>query len=208
MRLAEADDGHEVAGARTFFAIAEEKVSVAGRAKIADENIFLSDARFQKLPAIGLSQVEKNIFRRGLVSRRRHAEPLQWIGRISRAQFIKPLCGIRELRREGGRAFGAAFVATTANRRAESGDKVCGARAKLHLHAANRFLRDSSQRAAPAGVNGSHGVATRIDEKNRHAIGGLHAEKQTGTIRCRCVTATDFCRRFVEEAYYVRMKLP
>ena len=183
MRLAEADDSHEAAGARTFFAIAEEKIAAAGGAKVADKNVFLSDARIQKLPAIGFAQVEKNVFRRGLASRRRHAEPLQWIGRISGAQLIKPLCGIRELRREGGRDFGADFVAATANRWAESDDKVCGARAKLHLHTASGFLHDSLQRAAPASVNGSHGVAARIDEKNRHAIGGLHAEEQTGTIR-------------------------
>ena len=75
---------------------------------------------------------------------------------------------------------GADFVAAAADARAERGDHVFRARAKFHLHAAERFFGDARERAAPAGMNRGDGALLRIGEKNRNAVGGLDGKQDAG----------------------------
>ena len=88
--LANSDDRHKAAGGAAFFAIAEEEVAAAGGAQVTDCNVLRAQASFEELSAIGLAEVEENIFRRRLMAGRLHVEPLQWIGLVTSAQFIEP----------------------------------------------------------------------------------------------------------------------
>lgn len=43
------------------------------------------------------------------------------------------------------------------------------------------FLQDAGKRAAPAGVHGSDGAFSWINEKNRNTVGGLNAKEKAGS---------------------------
>ena len=119
-----ADDCQKAAGTRGFFAIAEEQIGVAGSAEIADENVGFAEAGGKQLRAIGFAQIETNIFRRRLVARRHHVQPLQRIRFFASAQFVEIFFGIGELRSEFGDQLGADFVAAAADGWAERGENV------------------------------------------------------------------------------------
>ena len=160
-----------------FLAMTEKKTAMAGSAKIAEENIFVPQTGGKKLRTIGFRYVEANMFVRRLMPRRHHVQPLQRIGFFAGAEFIKIFRGIGELRSEFGYEFGAHFVATAVDRRAESCDEVGWLGAELHAHLPDGFLRDSGKCSAPAGVNGSDGALLWIDQQNRNAVGRLDAEQ-------------------------------
>src|SRR6266700_2902830 len=107
-------DGQQAAGGVGFFAIAEEQAGVAGRAKIARENICVAETGGEKLRTVGFAKVEANIFGRRLVARRHPVEPLQGIGFFAGAEFVKIFRGVRKLRSEFRDEFGADFVAAPA----------------------------------------------------------------------------------------------
>ncbi len=177
VRSAETDDGHQAAAARAFLAIAEEKIRAAGGAEITRIDVLSGDACFEKLRAIGGAKIEADVFRRRLVAGRQHVQPLEGIGLIAGAKLIEPIGGIRKLRLERAGDFRAHFITATADGWAHGGHEVLGARAVLHVHAAEGLLDNAPQSAAPAGVNGGNGAAARIGKKNRHAIGRLDAEE-------------------------------
>src|SRR5450432_4749744 len=113
-----------------------------------------------------------NIFRWWLMSRRTHVEPLNWIGLVASARFVKVFGSILELGGKFGYQLNADLVAAGTDRRTNRGEKIVGLAAEFSLHAANGFLRDACEGAAPAGVNCSDSSFLGIDQKNRHAIGG------------------------------------
>src|SRR5882724_1647530 len=116
--------GQQAAGGVGFFAIAEEQAGVAGRAKIARENICVAETGGEKLRTVGFAKVEANIFGRRLVARRHHVEPLQRIGFFARAEFVKIFLGIGELRSESRNQFGADLVTAAADCGTESRKNV------------------------------------------------------------------------------------
>src|SRR5215472_1944089 len=138
---------------------------------------------------------------------RLHVEPLQGIRLVAGAQFIKPFRRIRELRLELRSNFGANFVATAGDGRADSSEQVSRLRTKMHLHLANRLYNDSLQSSAPACMHRGHGALLWINEKNRNAVGRLDGKQQAQLIRNRGVAPTRFCRGAAEEMNDVRVNL-
>ncbi len=196
---AEADDGEEAAALGAFLAVAEEEVTTAGGAKIADEDVLVAEAGAEKLGAVGFAEVEEDAFGWGLVARGHHVQPLDGIGFVAGAEFIEPVGCIGELREELRGDFGAHFVAAATYGRADGGEEVGGLGLELHLHFADSFGDDAGQGATPAGMNGSDGALSRVDEENGDAIGGLDAEEDAGAVGDRGVALTDYRRRGVEE---------
>ena len=80
-----------------LLAIAEEEVAAAGGTEIADEDVWGAEARAEELGAIGFTEVEEDVFRRGLVARGHHVEPLDGIGFVASAEFIEPFRGLGKL---------------------------------------------------------------------------------------------------------------
>ena len=120
---------------------------------MADGYVSREQASFQKLGPIRFAQVEEDVLRRRLMTRRRHIQPLQGIGFVAGAQFVEPLGSVWELRSKFRCHFGAHFVATAANRRTDGSKDVHGLCRILHLHFADGFGDDALQGAAPTGVN-------------------------------------------------------
>lgn len=156
--------------------MAEEQAGVAGRAEIANVDIFRDKAGSHKLRAIGFAKIEMDVFRRRLVAGRFHVEPLERIGFFAGAGLVEVVSGIGELRGEFGDKVGGDFVAARTDRRADRGKEIGGFGAEFELHAADGLLRDSGESAAPTGMNGGNGALFRIHQEDRDAIGGLNAE--------------------------------
>jgi len=163
--------------------MAEEEIGVTSGAKTARENVLQAQAGGEELRAIGFGEIEVDIARRGLVARGRHAEPLQRIGLIAGARLVEILGGVRELRSELGDKIRAHFVTAGTDGGPERGEQVARLAAEFETHAANGFLGDAGERALPTRMDGGDGVFLGINEKDRDAIGGLHGEEQTGTVR-------------------------
>ena len=142
--------------------------------------------------AIGPAKIEVDIFRRRLVARWRHVEPLNGIGFVSGARFVEIIVRVGELRSEFADKLDANFIAARADGGAERGKNVDRSTAEFELHAANGFLSDARERAAPTSVNGGDDAFLWINEKNGHAIGSLHAEQQAGGV---CERGVAFRRR-------------
>jgi len=151
------------AGDIAFLAIAKEEITTAGGAEIANEDIGAAEAGGEELRAIGLAQIEANIFGRRLVAWRHHVEPLQRIRFFAGAQFVEIFFGVGELRCEFGNQLCADFIATATDGRAERGENVSWICAETHAHFSDGFSRDASEGSAPAGVDGGDGALLLID---------------------------------------------
>ena len=155
---------------------------MARSTEFADKNVLRAQTGFEELGAIGLAQVEQHVFRRRLVSRRHHIQPLDGIGLIAGAKLVEPLVRFGELRLKLDGYFRTDFVATAANRGPDGRDQVPGLGAELHLHPADGFHNDALERAAPSCMHSRNGALFRIHYKNRDTIRSLHAKQQTGTL--------------------------
>jgi hypothetical protein len=204
---ANADGSKQAAGERAFAAMAEEKIGAAGGAKIAGKNILRAQARDQELRAIGFAKIEVNILWRGLVAGGLHVEPLERIGLFAGAGFVEIVRGISELRGELGDEVGGDFVAAGTDGRADSGEQMSGVAGEFELHAANGFLRDAGECAAPAGVDGGYGSFLGIYEENGHAIGCLDAEEDARPIRGGGIAFTGFRAWLGEEVNHIGVNL-
>ena len=164
-------------------------------------------ARSQELRAVGFAQIQSNIFGWRLVAGRLHVEPLERIGLFAGARLIEVIGGISELGAELGDKVGGDFVAARANGGADGRKKMRRLAAEFEGHAANGFLRDASQRAAPSGMDGGDGALFWIHQKNRHAIGGLHTKKNARLAGGRGVAFAWIRRCLWEEMNHVGMDL-
>ena len=174
---------HQPPRLRAFAAIAEQQIRAARGAQIAHVDLFFRHAGIDQLPAIRGAQIELHARRRRHVPRRHHRQPGQPERLLAVRQLlerpVKPIRGGRKLRRERLRDFGADFVAAAADRRSERGDHIARARPEFHAHPPKSFHGDARERAAPARVNRGHHAPPRVRKKDRHAVGGLHAQQQT-----------------------------
>jgi len=195
------------AGLGALFAVAEEEIGAAGGAKIADEDILGAEAGGEELGAIGLFQIEEDVFWRGLVARGHHVEPLDRVGFVAGAEFVEPIGGIGELGVELDGDFGADFVTAAADRGTDGGEEIDGLGAEMHLHLADGFDGDAGEGAAPSGVNGGHSAVFGVDEENGDAVGGLDAEEEAGTVGGRGVAFAGFGGDGVDEMDYVGVDL-
>src|SRR5260370_34934591 len=132
---AEADDGEEAAALGAFLAVAEEEVTTAGGAKIADEDVLVAEAGAEKLGAVGFAEVEEDAFGWGLVARGHHVQPLDGIGFVAGVKFGEPVGGFGELGQELSGDFRAEFVAAAADEWANGGEEGGrpGLEGPLHL---------------------------------------------------------------------------
>jgi hypothetical protein len=188
-------------------AVAEKQIRAAAGAEIADGNASGGDAGFEKLRAGRGAKIEADILGRGLMARWGHVEPLKGVGLVAGANFVEPFGGVRELRVESLRDFCANLVATAADGGANRGDEVFRAGAELHAHAADGFLGDALEGAAPAGVSSGDGVATVVGQKNRDAISGLDREEEARLIGERSIPAAGLHGSGFERADDVGMEL-
>jgi len=203
----DADDGQEAAALRAFFTIAEEEIAAAGGAEIADEDVGGAETGAEELGAIGFAEIEEDVLGRRLVAGGHHIEPLDGVGLVAGAKFVKPSGGFSELREKLRSDLRADFVAAAADRGADGGEQVGGLGFELHLHLADGFDDDALERAAPSGVNGSDGALFRIDEENRNTVGGLHAKEKAGAVGDGGIASARIGRRGVEKMDYIGMDL-
>jgi hypothetical protein len=207
MELTDADGGHEAAAQGTLLAIAEEEVAAAGGAKVADEDVWSAETGADELGTIGFTEVEEDVFGRGLVAGGHHVQPLDGIGLVAGAEFVEPLGGFGELREELRGDFGANLVTATADRRADGGEEVGGHGFKLHLHLADGFDEDALERTAPTGMDGGDGAFFGVDEENGDAVGGLDGQEKAGAVGGRGIAAASVGRWCVEKVDDVGMDL-
>src|SRR6266849_7700386 len=158
----DADDGQEATALGAFFAVAEEEIAAAGGAEFADKDVGGAEAGAKELGAIGFAEIEEDVLRWRLVAGGHHVEPLDGIGLVAGAEFVKPFGGFSELGLELGGDFSANFVAAAADRGADGGEEAGGIGFELHVHLANCFDDDALQGATPAGVNGGDGALFHI----------------------------------------------
>jgi len=128
------------------------------------------------LGAIGFAEIEEDVLWRRLVAGRLHVEPLEGVGLVAGAGFVEVVLGVGELGGEFGDEVGGNFVTAMADGGPDGGEEIRRLAAEFELHAADDFLRDAGEGAAPTGVDGGDGAFSRIDEKNRYTIGGLNGE--------------------------------
>jgi hypothetical protein len=204
---ADADDGEEAAGLEAFLAVAEEEIAAACGAEIADKDVLFGEAGGEELGAVGFAKIEVDALGGRLVAGGHHAKPLKRVGLIAGAEFVEPFGGIRKLGKIGGRNFGANFVATAADRRAKRGEQIGGLGGEFHLQFSNGFCDDALQSAAPARVDGGYSSFSGIDEKNRNTVGGLDAEKKSGSVCDRGVTTARVSWSCIEHVDDVGVKL-
>ena len=104
--------------------MAEEQIAVAGGTEVAREDIFGEQAGGNELRAIGLAEIEVDMFGGRLVAGRLHVEPLERIGFFAGAGFIEIVRGIGKLRGEFGDEVGGNFVAAGADGRTDCGEEI------------------------------------------------------------------------------------
>src|SRR5256885_5403868 len=104
------------------------------------------------------------MFWRGLVAGGNHVEPLDGVGFVAGAEFVEPFGGFGELGEELSGDFGADFVATPTNGRADGSEQVGWFGLELHLHMADGFDDNALEGATPSGMNGGDG-ALRSEER-------------------------------------------
>jgi hypothetical protein len=190
-----------------FFPVAEEEIAAAGGAEIADKDVLFGEAGAAELGAVGFAKVEVDALGGRLVAGGHHAKPLERVGLIAGAEFVEPFGSIRKLGQIGGGDFGANFVATAADGRAERGEQIGRLGGEFHLHFSDGFCDDALQSAAPARVDGGYSSFSGIDEKNRDTVGGLDAKKKSGLACDGCVTTAGISRRGFEHVDDVGVKL-
>ncbi len=206
--LTYADNGEKTAGEWAFAAVAEEQAGVAGGAEVAVVDIFGEQTGGHELRTIGSAKIEVDVFRRWLVTGRLHVEPLQRIGFFAGAGLIEIVRGIGELRGELGNEVGGNLVAAGTDGRADGGEKIGGLAAKFELHAADSFLGDAGERAAPTGMDGGDSAVLRINKKYGHAVGGLDGEELAGAIGGGSVAFARVGSCLRENPDQVRVDLP
>jgi len=180
---------------------------VAGGAEIAYKDVFFEKAGSYELRAIGFAKIEMDVLRGRLVAGRFHVEPLERIGLFAGAGLVEIVGSIGELRGEFGDEVSGDFVAAGTDRGADGGEEISGLAAELELHAADGFLGDARENAAPAGVNGGNRVFFWIDEEYRHAIGGLDTKENAGAVCGGGVAFADVGGGIRENANYVGVDL-
>ncbi len=205
--LTYADNGEKAAGERAFAAVAEEQAGVAGGAEVAVVDIFGEQTGGHELRTIGSAKIEVDVFRRWLVTGRLHVEPLQRIGFFAGAGLIEIVRGIGELRGELGNEVGGNLVAAGTDGRADGGEKIGGLAAKFELHAADSFLGDAGERAAPTGVDCGDSTFFWINQEYGHAVSGLDGEELAGAIGGGSVAFAGVGGRLGENANQVRVDL-
>src|SRR5260370_3088003 len=168
---AEADGGEEAADLGVFVAVAEEEVTTAGGAKIADEDVLVAEAGAEKLGAVGFAEVEEDAFGWGLVARGHHVQPLDGIGFVAGVKFGEPVGGFGELGQELSGDFRADFVAAAADGWANGGEEVGGLGLEVHLHLADGLDDDADESAAPASMNGSDSAFFKGGGEDWDAVG-------------------------------------
>ena len=173
-----ADYGHVAAGVAGFFTVAKEEVATAGGTEVADENIFRAEAGGDELRAIGFAQVEEKILGRRLMAGGHLIQPLDGVGFVAGAKFVEEVGSIGKLGEEFGGDFGADFVAATADRWTDGGEKIFGIGAELFAEFADGFLGDTGESSLPAGVDGGDGAGLGIDEEDGDAVGGLRGKEK------------------------------
>src|SRR5215470_10457578 len=104
-----------------------------------------------------------DVFRGRLVAGRLHVEPLERVGLFAGARLVEVARGIGELRGELADEVGGNFVTAGTDGRADGGHEMERLAAEFQLHAADCFLRDAGERAAPTSVNGGYGALFGID---------------------------------------------
>ena len=166
-----------------------------------------AQARFGELRAIGLTQIEQHIFRRRLVPRRHHIQPLNGIGLIASAKLIKPLLRIGKLRMKLDGHIRPDFVAASSNRRADRGEQVRGLGAELHLHPADGFDNDALKRSSPPRMHSRNSALLGIHKKNGDTIRGLDTKQQSRTLGCRSVATAWLRGRCVKQLNHIGMDL-
>lgn len=196
---AEGDGGEEAAGAGALFAVGEEEVATAGRAEVDDVNVARKESSGEELGAIGVAEVEKDVFRWRLMAGRGHVEPLERIGLVAGAEFVEIRRRIEELREELRGDFGADFVAAWADAGADGRDEVGRFAGEVHLHGADGFGDDAGERPSPTGMGGGDGALFGIDEKYGDAVGGLHAKEEAAAIGDESVATAERGRGRVED---------
>ena len=82
-----------------------------------------------------------------------------------------------------------------------------GIAGEFELHAADGFLRDASEGAAPSSVDCGDGAFLRIDQENGHAVGGLDTEKDARLIGGGGVTLARFGWNFRKQVEHIRVDL-
>ena len=180
---------------------------MAGGAEVAYVDILGTEAGGFELGTIGFAEIEVNVFGRRLVTRWLHIEPLEGIGFFAGAGLVEISGGIGELGREFDNKIGSDFIAAWADGRTDGSEKMRRVAAKFELHAANGFLGDAGERAAPASVNGGNGAFLGIDDQDRDAIGGLYGEEKAGAIGSGGVSSAGIHGLLMENADDVRVNL-
>jgi len=180
---------------------------MARGAEVAHIDIFGEQADGNELRTIGFAQIEVDVLRRRLVAGRFHIEPLERIGLFTGAGLVEIVGGIGKLGGEFGYEVCSDFVTAGADGGADGGHEIGRLAAEFELHAADSFLGDAGEGAAPARVNGGNRAFFRVDEENRHAIGGLDGEEQAGAIGCGGVAFGDASGPLRENADHVRVDL-
>jgi len=160
---------------RAFFTIAEEEIA-RRRCRGRDEDVGARRPAPRKLAAIGFAEIEEDIFGRGLWPGH-HVEPLDGVGLVAGAEFVKPFGGFGKLGLKTGGDFGATH-SSSRRWKADASEEISGLGFELHLHLADGFDDDALERAAPSGVNCCDGALFRIDEENRDTVGGLDGKEK------------------------------
>ena len=163
--------------------MAEQEIGVTGGAEVTCEDAFRLHTGSKQLRAVRFSKIEADVFRRRLMARRHHIEPLERVGFIAGTRLVEIVVGIGELRREFTDKVGGDFVAAGADGWAYGSEEIPRLAAELILKASDGFLRNASERAAPTSMNRGDDMLLWINEENGNAIGSLHAEQKTRDVR-------------------------
>jgi len=190
-----------------LFAVGEEEVGSAGGAEVDGVDVLGAEAGGQELGTIGFAEVKEDALGRGLVAGGHHVEPLDRVGLVAGAEFVKIVWGVRELGEELGGDFGADFVAAGADAGADGGEEVVGVCAEVHLHFADGFGGDAGQGAAPAGVDGGDGAFFGVNQEDGDAVGGLDGEEEARAVGDGGIATARIGGGGVEDVDYVGVEL-
>ena len=86
------------------------------------------------------------------MARRHHIEPLQWVGLFAGAWLVEIFVRVGKLRRKLSHEFGADFVTTRSDGRADGGEKIAGIGFALGVVLSDGFFKYASERTPPTGM--------------------------------------------------------
>lgn len=138
-----ADDGHESTGLGTLLAVGEKEIRSAGCAEVADKDVLRAQTRGSQLGAVRFLEVEEEAPGRWLVAGGHHVEPLDGVGLVTGAEFVKKVRCLRKLRLKLDGDFGTDLVAAATDRGSDGGKQISWARLEMHLKLANGFDDDA-----------------------------------------------------------------